>query len=647
MSTERTLKTVIAEIKASYDLADYIENSGVSLKRMGNRSKGLCPFHNENTPSFTVDDNFQNYHCFGCGVHGDIIHFVQENDNLSFWEAIESLATNRNIAMPEKSGDYEKGEDVASLREIVRESAIFFWKLYQKLPEDHVAKKEITNRKLSSDNKYNIYGYAPEGKDKLYKFLKSKGFSDDSIEKTGVCRKSEYGFFDAWQGRLMFIISDITGRPVGFSGRKLYETDKMGKYVNSIDSLVFNKSNVLFNINNAKKQAKEKSEIYVGEGQFDVMSVLESENSNVVASSGTAFTERQSSQLRRLVGESGIIIFIFDGDEAGREAARKVFDTDPMIHNRAYVVSFPEGQDPDDYAQQHGHQALGEYISNPKNRISITEFVLGVEKDNADMSTPEGRSRYLERASEVLSKVSAQSLRNEYAKLVSLEAGGVSLDSVEALVAEVKSNAKPVRKREENPEGESSEDERAKALEEESAVSEEETERINLEELKEKMKSDSYYKVLARLMWILLARRDLVSERIYAIQKALIPGDLRRIIEEVHHYPEELSMIPEKFTDQDLIEDIIKHHKPSSYFVSGDDEMVQEMLEIVIERLVRMRVRTMRDKNRAKLTGLIADSEASQSVFEKIIAQEEQQYEKAEILEKTIQESKYSLNKSG
>lgn len=635
----KNLKEAVADVKEAHDIADYIENAGISLKQSGSRYKGLCPFHSESTPSFTVDSSFQTYHCFGCGAHGDVLSFAQEHENLSFWEALTSLAEQRGIdlsGLDSNKGADEPREDIASLREVVRATAIFFWTMYKELSEDHPAKREISKRGIPTKNRNNYYGYAPEGKNKLYQHLKSKGFSDDAIEKTGVCRKSQYGFFDAWQGRLMFIMSDITGRPVGFSGRKLYESDKMGKYVNSIDSPVFNKSSVLFNVNNAKKPARERREMFVGEGQFDVDAVDYSGHPNVVASSGTAFTDRQTSQLRRLVGDNGSIVFVFDGDNAGKEAARKVFDTDPMIHNMAYVVSFDDGYDPDDYAQEHGHKALGEYLADKKNRTPITEFVLRHERTQSDISTPEGRSRYLNSAAGVLAKVSSAPLRREYAKLVSLDAGGVPLETVEDAIKSAAQSPSARRNAGDNDDSadnreasQSLSQERRKLLE--GSGEERDGDQGNagptVEDMVDIISESAYHQMFARLLWIAMARRDLAMDSVASVKKALAPRMFHRMIDELREYPEDTPLITERFTDQALMEHVIAEHKPSAFFVSSDDEMVEELTGIIIKQVASLRVSQRTQEKRAQLVPLLNDSDSSAEVFKRVLEEQRKNHE--------------------
>lgn len=433
MDIDSSFKNNVAQVKLAYNLVDYMQQSGITLTRQGMKWKGLCPFHNEKTPSFTVDENFQNYRCFGCGKHGDLISFVTEYEHLDFWEALNKLAEDKNIVIQD-SGE-EHHIDYKSLRACIKSAANFFYQHFKKLPEDHPAKREITkdSRKLSLGKM--LYGYAPEGRTTLYKKLSDEGFSDDTILATGVCSKAQSSgkIFDFWQGRLMFFITDVSGRPIGFSGRKLYENDQRGKYVNSPDGPLFDKSSALYNIDKAKAKASEDKIIYITEGQFDVASFVESEIPNVVASSGTAFTEKQAMICRRLVTEDGKIVFCFDGDSAGIKAAVHVFENIHSIHTQAYVVVFPEGEDPCDFRVKNGSEELRRYVDSHK--IPIVEFMLNNLIKNYDMDDEVDRSRYLDSAASVLKTINHTGLQENYMRRVALDAF-LPVDSVRKIVQE-------------------------------------------------------------------------------------------------------------------------------------------------------------------------------------------------------------------
>lgn len=417
MTNSSKFRDAVAQVKLAYNIVDYIQGAGIQLRQQGMKWKGLCPFHSEKTPSFNVDEHFQNYRCFGCGASGDILAFVEQHEHLDFFEALRKLAEDKGIELQVDRG--KSDVDYRSLRGCLRDAANFFYTSFRGLPVDHVARKEVADRNL--DPTKFTYGYAPEGRQTLYRHLRDRGYSDETILQSGVCGRSEKGhFYDLWQGRLMFFVTDITGKPIGFSGRKLYETDRMGKYVNSPEGPLFNKSASLFNLAGAKAAASGSRTIHVAEGQFDVISMVEAGLGNAVASLGTAFTETQGMLCRRLVTPQGRIIFCFDGDRAGMEAAYKVFLHVPTIHDQAYVVTFPEGGDPCDYRMEHGSEALVDYVAN--HTMPLVEFVLSMTATNFDLDTPMGRSGYVEAAASVLRSVTSAPLREQFLRQVSLHA---------------------------------------------------------------------------------------------------------------------------------------------------------------------------------------------------------------------------------
>ena len=416
-------KQVIAEVKHAYDIRDYIEAAGVSISPAGSgRHKGLCPFHDEKTPSFTIDESFQNYRCFGCGANGDIITFVQEHDSVDFMEALTMLAEDKGIKVPSFKDDNDNTPkiDYPALKECIRQAANFFWEQFKTLPDDHPAVREIASRGLNPRS--GLYGYAPSGKKDLYNHLHKKGFTDDTIITTGVCSKTERGgIVDFWSGRLMFFVQDASGKVVGFSGRKLYETDyKQGKYVNSPSTPLFHKSKVLYNLPNARKALKDNnSTLFVAEGQFDVIALSESGVRAVVAGLGTAFTEEQGSLCRRMVGPNGKIVFCFDGDQAGVKAAVKVFTSVPSIQSVSYVAAMPEGQDPCDMRMTQSPDSLKTHVET--QQIPLVEFVLDAASTDYNMEDSGQRARYVEHAASIIKTISSHILKEEMIRKVSLE----------------------------------------------------------------------------------------------------------------------------------------------------------------------------------------------------------------------------------
>lgn len=371
-------KQAIQFIKNEYDIADYIMANGVELEKQNNGQwKGLCPFHNEKTPSFVVSDDFQNYKCFGCGESGDILEFTKHIHTINFNEALKLLAEGKNIAIDNKFSD-EPVHNVNNIRNILIDANCFFRNNYELLDNTHPAKQEIIKRGLDPNNK--LYGYSLETPNDLYKFLKSKGHSDNDIKDSNlVLFKPNMKPWDFFHGRLMITLSDYLGRPISFTSRKIYEDDRMeGKYVNGKDSPIFHKKNNLFGADIAKSQAKKSNIIYVVEGQFDQISMYENGFENVVATSGTSFTKEHANLLLRMVGVNGKIIFIMDGDQAGIKAAINVFKTADVLHSNTYAVLLDDGKDPCDYIQK-SIKSLKQKI---EEAVPIYDFIINSIIDN-------------------------------------------------------------------------------------------------------------------------------------------------------------------------------------------------------------------------------------------------------------------------
>lgn len=367
-------KEVVQKIKSEFNIVDYIKANGVDLKIAGNNVyKGLCPFHNEKTPSFTVSEDFQSYKCFGCGAKGDILSFSQHIHTISFYESVKMLAEERGIELDDKVSD-ENSNDINGIRQIIVDARDFFRANYVKISETHPAKQEIIRRGLDVNNE--LYGYSLEAPNELYKHLKSKGHSDKNIKDSNLVlffddNRAPWDFF---HGRLMITLSDYLGRPVSFTSRKIYEDDKMqGKYVNGKESPVFHKKSNLFGADIAKNRARNLNVIYVVEGQFDQISMVENGVENVVATSGTAFTDEHANLLMRMVGDSGRIIFIMDGDKAGVQAAIKIFTTAKMLHSNSHAVLLKDGKDPCDYIEEGGIQSLQVAIDKA---VPLHDFVV-------------------------------------------------------------------------------------------------------------------------------------------------------------------------------------------------------------------------------------------------------------------------------
>lgn len=369
------VKDAIQKIKLDYNIVDYIQSNGVELKPSGASTyKGLCPFHNEKTPSFSVSEDFQNYRCFGCGASGDIISFAQETHTTSFIDTVRMLAEEIGIKLSNNEEEESK-YDIRGIRAVLEDANYFYQEQYKRLPDNHPAKQEVLNRGLKVDS--GLYGYSLETPNDLYKYLKQKGHSDENIRESQlVIFNDGREPWDFFHGRLMITLADYLGRPVSFTSRKLYEDDRMvGKYVNGKDSPIFHKKSNLFGADRAKQSARKKKEIIVVEGQFDQISLSEHGVENVVATSGTAFTSDHANLLRRMAGADGRIVFVMDGDSAGVDAALSIFMSEPSIHAQSYAVHLENGADPCDYIQSGNLSKLKEMISEAQ---PIYDFVVDI-----------------------------------------------------------------------------------------------------------------------------------------------------------------------------------------------------------------------------------------------------------------------------
>lgn len=327
---EDGIKQTIAEIKEKADIVGYLQGMGYQLTPSGNlRYRMLCPFHQEKTPSCMVYAATNTWHCFGCGKGGDLIEFVKDRGNLQFMDAIEQLADQYHVEVRRDAKDVERTNDITRLRNVCRDAWAVFKHLYDQLPEDHPAKLQVSKRNIPTENSKNhdLFGYAPKSSSVVIGYMTRKfKWTEQDLIDAGIAKRSERGgdVYIRWRDRLMFPIRDIIGRPLGFTGRRL-DGEKTGKYVNSPTNELYKKDRVLFCADIAKNQASHDKEVFVVEGQFDVIAMQHIGKDNTVASSGTAFSTYQVNMLRRFVGPTGRIVFAFDADAAGQKAARETF----------------------------------------------------------------------------------------------------------------------------------------------------------------------------------------------------------------------------------------------------------------------------------------------------------------------------------
>ena len=431
-------KDDILRVKETADIADLISRSGVTLKSSGvNSWSGLCPFHDEKSPSFTVRPSHGTYRCFGCGQSGDAITYVQEKEGMTFIEAVRYVADMYGVQIHEEEED-SNGPSRKRLLELMAAAGKFYADQYEALNPVHPARQELIKRDLHLWAQESRVGYAPEGWSHLKDHLLELGFTEEDMLATGVIGTSDSGrTFDAFRGRLTWEIHDIAGRTIGFGARKLFDSDGGPKYLNTPETALYHKSSVLYGLDTARQDAAKQSKIFIVEGYTDVMAFRAAGINNVVASCGTAFGEQHANTIRRLIGDRGNLVFCFDGDEAGLSAARKTFNLQSPIHASSTVVVFADG-DPCDLRLKDGNSGLIEALKDPK---PLVDFVLRHEMRRFNVTSSEGRAQYLAVAAPLLSSIPDPSLREDYIAKVTLWSGSM-LNIVSNMVVTAARNAK-------------------------------------------------------------------------------------------------------------------------------------------------------------------------------------------------------------
>ena len=434
---------VINEIKYRNDIESVI-SPYVNLKRRGKNLVGLCPFHNEKTPSFTVYPENGSFYCFGCGVGGDVITFTGLIENLDYIESIKLLAERSNIQLPEDGYDNSFQKVKNTVYDINRETAKFFHN-YLMSDEGKWALDYYKNRGLSLKTiKHFGLGAAPDSWDALINHLKSKGFTISDMVTANVVGVSQRGsYYDRFRKRAMFPIINIRGNVVGFSGRAMPGEDKQGgKYVNTSDTPVYKKSENLFGINYAKNFCSE--QMILVEGNMDVISLHQAGFENVVAPLGTAFTTEQANLIARYTKE---IVLMLDADAAGQKAVRRAEEILRNTGLSVRVVSIPNGKDPDEYIKTQGAERFKALL---EGAVSNMEYKLLMAAQGLDLSNDDGRLKYLGLAAEILATTNDVMERDIYIGRL-CEKYGVSRTALTTKVDELRQkNIRAVKKAEIN-----------------------------------------------------------------------------------------------------------------------------------------------------------------------------------------------------
>ncbi len=432
---------IINEIKYRNDI-ETVMAPYISLKRRGKNLVGLCPFHNEKTPSFTVYPENGSFYCFGCGVGGDVFSFVRQIENLDYIDAVKLLAERSGVTLPQDGYDDSMQKLKNTIFEINRETARFYHN-YLMSPEGKWALDYLTGRGLSiATIKHFGLGAAPDGWDNLIKHLKGLGYSIPDMVQANVVGKSQRGtYYDRFRKRVMFPIINIRGKVIGFSGRAMPGEDKAGgKYVNTSDTPVYKKSENLFAMNYAKNHCDER--VILVEGNMDVISLHQAGFENAVAALGTSFTDEQAKLLSRYTKE---IVLIMDSDSAGQKAARRAGEILGNTGLDIRVVLLPDGKDPDEYIKKHGAARFKALL---EGAVSEIEYKLLTAVDGIDVTNDDGKLQYLSKAAQIIAESNDVMTRDLYIGRLS-DKYGVSRAALQDKVNELrKKNQRQREKRE-------------------------------------------------------------------------------------------------------------------------------------------------------------------------------------------------------
>ena len=416
-------------------VADYVQLKSAG----GGQKKGLCPFHDEKSPSFHVTPSKGFFHCFGCQTSGDVISFVMKMDHLSFTETIERLADRMGYQLRYEEGNFTPAPAGNRTRLIAANAlaAKFYQDQLNTSPTAAHARELMTKRGFdkAACERFGV-GYAPDEWDGLTKFLRAEGYTIDELETAGLSKMGQRGPIDKFRNRLTWPIRDISGDVVGFGARKLAsdEEDQGPKYLNTSETPVYKKSQVLYGLDMAKKEIAKKRQVVIVEGYTDVMAAQLAGITTAVATCGTAFGADHIRIIRRLLMDDdafrGEVIFTFDGDAAGQKAALRAFSEDQKFVTQTFVAVEPDGLDPCDLRQQKGDLALRDLIAK---RVPLFEFAIKTELGLHKLASAEGRVNALNATAPLVAQIRDKSLRPEYSRLL---AGwlGVEVELVTAAV---------------------------------------------------------------------------------------------------------------------------------------------------------------------------------------------------------------------
>lgn len=433
---------IIEEVRMKNDIVDVVSQY-VKLTRRGSSYFGLCPFHNEKTPSFSVTPSKQMYYCFGCGAGGNVFNFVMEYENYSFGEALSHLADRAGVQLPRieySSEAREKAKQREALLEINRQAAQYFY--YQLRRESgQIGYRYLTGRGLSDETirKFGL-GYSDKFSDDLYKFLKGKGYGDDQLRDSGLFNVDErHGMYDKFWNRVIFPIMDVNNRVIGFGGRVM--GDGKPKYLNSPETKIFDKSRNLYGLNVARTSRK--PYLILCEGYMDVISMHQSGFTNAVASLGTSLTSGHASLLKRYTQE---VLLLYDSDEAGVKAALRAIPILREAGINSRVVDLKPHKDPDEFIKTEGAEAFQQRLDQARDSFM---FRVSVSEKDFPMEEPQGQNRFFERCARLLLELSDELERNLYIEAIvrQYHRYGISVEDLRKRVNTLAMKGTPIEQR--------------------------------------------------------------------------------------------------------------------------------------------------------------------------------------------------------
>ncbi|HZW40773.1 MAG TPA: DNA primase [Agromyces sp.] len=413
----RIRQSDVDEVKARTNIADIV-GEHVSLKTAGVGSlKGLCPFHDGRSPSFHVRPGLGYYHCFGCGESGDVYTFLQRMDHVSFTEAVERLAGRIAFELHYEDGGQASDHGNRARLLAANQAAAEFFVERLSTPEADPGRRFLGERGFDAEaaRRFGV-GFAPKSWDALTDHLKGRGFTTEELAASGLVSQGDRGVYDRFRGRLVWPIRDVTGQTVGFGARRLFDDDQGPKYLNTPETAIYHKSQVLYGLDLAKRDIAKTHRVVVVEGYTDVMACHLAGVTTAIATSGTAFGVDHIKVLRRVLGDDsglGEVVFTFDGDAAGQQAAMRAFAEEQRFAAQTFVAVAPDGLDPCDLRLARGDAAVRTLVDS---RTPLFDFVIRHTLTRHDLETVEGRVAALRAAAPIVAEMRDPAMRPGYTR---------------------------------------------------------------------------------------------------------------------------------------------------------------------------------------------------------------------------------------